>query len=90
METDLYYAEDDIIRKELVTLHSPSQIRLWAQQLHLSSHPLISERLRLTYDLCDKSFNRPAKLLAHKQTKHEGIRYPCTKCHKAFAQSYKT
>ncbi|VDI49470.1 Hypothetical predicted protein [Mytilus galloprovincialis] len=88
METDLYYAEDDIIRKELVTLHSPSQIRLWAQQHHLLSHPLIFERLCLTCDLCDKSFNRPAKLLAHKQTKYEGIRYPCTKCHKTFLQSY--
>jgi hypothetical protein len=41
MEVNLFHGEDEIIGKELGTLKLPSEIRKWAQQLNLSSHPLV-------------------------------------------------
>jgi hypothetical protein len=39
-----FHAEDEIIGKELERLKIPSEIRKWAQQHNLSSHPLVIQK----------------------------------------------
>jgi hypothetical protein len=65
-----------IIGKELERLKIPSEIRKWAQQHNLSSHPLVIQKLRFQCSKCNKSYDRPGKLLEHIKVKHKGIRYP--------------
>ena len=88
MEVNLYHAEDEIIGKELETLKSPSEIRKWAQQHNLSSHPLVIQKLRFQCSQCNNSYDRAVRLLEHIKVKHQGIRYPCTKCYKTFSTCY--
>jgi hypothetical protein len=65
-----FHAEDEIIGKELERLKIPSEIRKWAQQHNLSSHPLVIQKLRFQCSKCNKSYDRPGKLLEHIKVKH--------------------
>ena len=64
---------DEEIQNILQDLQSPSEIRKWARQNGLMTHPLVLDKLRFQCTLCDKSYLRLEKLQQHVDSKHRNI-----------------